>query len=135
MLILPHAMTNLADKGKRKKYTDEKINKMKYSCSTFMLYLGLDKVYDHLEHHNIFFADDYEKNVKEISANRVISEDPFLLYSEPVCNWIKHLPPKANPPSMCWVPTGNLSGGINWVENKDYYTEKMLGLLENKAGA
>ena len=38
------AMTNLIPNEKRKKWSDKKINKKSYSCSTFMLYLGVDKL-------------------------------------------------------------------------------------------
>ena len=51
-----HAMVNLVNKKDRNKYTDTKVSKMKYSCSTFMLYLGINKVYENLNHHNIFFG-------------------------------------------------------------------------------
>jgi len=38
-----HAMTNLVDKGVLKKSSPAKLEEKKYSCSTFMLYLGLNK--------------------------------------------------------------------------------------------
>ena len=38
---------------------------MRGAASIYMLYLGVDKVYD-LPHHNIFFAKDYKANVHDI---------------------------------------------------------------------
>jgi len=70
-----YAMENLFDKKDIKKYSSENLVKKKYSCSTFMLYLGVDKVYDNVPHHNIIFASDYKKNVEEITKTKVISED------------------------------------------------------------
>ncbi|MCG0056887.1 hypothetical protein L6R34_31465, partial [Escherichia coli] len=46
-----HAMTNLIDEGTLKKYAVKKLEKKKYSCSTFMIYLGIDKQYKDLPHH------------------------------------------------------------------------------------
>ncbi len=35
----------------RKRWSDKKLDEKSYSCSTFMLYLGVDKKYD-LDHHH-----------------------------------------------------------------------------------
>ena len=53
-----HAMETLFEPGFLKKYSRPKLDKKKYSCSTFMLYLGLDKLYEE-PHHNIVFAQNY----------------------------------------------------------------------------
>ncbi|MFW6457210.1 MAG: phytoene desaturase family protein, partial [Planctomycetota bacterium] len=58
-----HAMQNLIPQGNLRKYTPQKLSKWQLSCSTFMLYLGVDQEYPDLPHHNIIFADDYENNV------------------------------------------------------------------------
>jgi len=38
-----HAMKNLVDESARHKYTNRALDSKKYSCSTFMLYLGVRK--------------------------------------------------------------------------------------------
>ena len=45
-----HAMTTMIPNQKRKKWSDQKLQKKSYSCSTFMLYLGVDKLYDQPHH-------------------------------------------------------------------------------------
>lgn len=57
-----YAMKNLFPPGTLKKYTPEKVDSKKNSYSTFMLHLGLDKIYD-LPHHTLFFAEYYKRNV------------------------------------------------------------------------
>ena len=47
----------------RKKWSNKKLDEKSYSCSTYMLYLGLDKLYD-TPHHQIYAAKDYQKNLK-----------------------------------------------------------------------
>ena len=53
----PYAKSELIKKENQpKKYTTEKINNMEYSCSAFLMYLGLDKdLTDELLIHNIDF--------------------------------------------------------------------------------
>ena len=61
----PYAMKNLVKAPEAKgKYTDKKIDSMKYSCSCFVMYLGMDRKYDEVKTaHNFIFNDNLlEKN-------------------------------------------------------------------------
>ncbi len=70
------AMTRLVPDRLRRRWTDRKLAGKKLSCSTFMLYLGIDGIYDQIPHHNIYIAADYERNLDEIENRHVLSEDP-----------------------------------------------------------
>ncbi len=128
-----HSMKNLTDSKHRKKYTDSHLEKMKYSCSTFMLYLGMDRLYDSLNHHNIFFARDYKQNVAEIVKSDIISEDPsFYVHNPGLID--KTMAPEGKSSVYVLVPIGNTSGGIDWQKNEEPFKEKILGLMESRAG-
>jgi phytoene desaturase len=49
---------------------DEKIMSKDYSCSTFMLYLGVKKEFRDIPHHSIIFAKDYKRNINEITEEK-----------------------------------------------------------------
>lgn len=70
------AMTQLVPNEIRRRWSDCTLAKKRVSCSTFMLYLGIEGRYDHVPHHNIFIAQDYAKNLDEIEHQHVLSEDP-----------------------------------------------------------
>jgi phytoene desaturase len=128
-----NAMSKLVDTKDRTKYTDDKLAKMKYSCSTYMLYLGLDKVYENVNHHNIFFAKDYKHNVAEIVSNSIIPEDPSVYVHNPsVID--KTMAPEGKSAVYVLVPIGNTSGRIDWSKNKEKFKEKVLDIMEKKAG-
>jgi phytoene desaturase len=78
----PYAMKHLVPNEKdRGKYTDKKIDKMDYSCSCFLLYLGLDKKYEVEALHSIHFAKDFEKNITDIFDQGILPDDPsYYLY-------------------------------------------------------
>jgi glycine/D-amino acid oxidase-like deaminating enzyme len=57
-----HAMTRLVEPDLLHKWSAASLEKRPFSCSTFMLYLGLDTVYP-MDHHTIFFSRDYEKYI------------------------------------------------------------------------
>ena len=128
-----HAMKYLVDNKHRRKYTDSKLDSMKYSCSTFMMYLGLDKKYENVEHHNIYFADDYKGNVSEITEGTQVPEDPsFYVHNPSMID--DSLAADGKSAIYILVPVGNSSGGIDWGHHKEMFKERILDMLEKKAG-
>lgn len=77
----PYVMKNLIkDERKKGKYVTKKIDNMKYSTSSFIIYLGLDKKYP-TGVHAIRFANDFRKNIEELEKG-IVPEDPsFYMYS------------------------------------------------------
>ena len=77
------AMTKLVPDARRHRWTDRKLAKKRYSCSTYMLYLGIEGRYDDLAHHTIYMARDYEANLADIEKRHVLSEDPSFYIHNP----------------------------------------------------
>ncbi len=74
----PYTMKNLIkDDCYKDKYTDKKLSKMKYSCSTFIIYLGLKKRYPQLAVHNIYLGENFKKNI-ESAFKGTFPENPSL---------------------------------------------------------
>ncbi|MCJ7688956.1 MAG: phytoene desaturase family protein, partial [Clostridiaceae bacterium] len=74
----PYAVTNLIkDKKNRGKYDEQKIDKMKYSCSTFIMYLGLKKKYPQFQVHSHFLGEDFKNNI-EAAFKGKLPENPSL---------------------------------------------------------
>jgi phytoene desaturase len=125
-----YAMSHLVDDGKLHKYSLPNLRKKKYSCSTFMLYLGLDKLYD-LPHHNIVFAKDYRTNVADIFQNGLISDD-MSIYIENPCITDGSLAPPGKSAVYVLVPVANNTSGIDWDKEKDAYKEKVLDTIARR---
>lgn len=60
-----------------------KIPKYKYSCSTYLLYLGLKKKVKGLEHHNLFFSQDLQKNLRQLFKEKTVPDDPSFYVHVP----------------------------------------------------
>lgn len=73
-----HAMTRLIPNHLRRRWSDEQLAKKRYSCSTFMLYLGIEGRYDHAAHHTIYLSQDYLGNLEDIEQHHRLSADPSL---------------------------------------------------------
>ena len=64
-----HAMATLFDEKSLGRHKPSKLRKRKFSCSTFMMYFGLDRAYD-AEHHTIVFARDYRRTIEAITRGQ-----------------------------------------------------------------
>lgn len=123
------AMKNLIPEKLRKKYSNENLERKRYSCSTFMLYLGVDKIYKNIPHHNVIFAKDYKKNVKNISENKDIGGDFSFYVQNP--SVIDHtLAPEGKSSIYVLVPVANNSSKIDWELEKDDFVQLLLDKLE-----
>ncbi len=127
-----HAINHLLPRHQLRKWTPETLEKKSVSCSTFMLYLGVDKLYD-IPHHNIFFAEDYKKNVDEITKTMELSEDPsFYVQNASITD--PTLAPEGHSTLYVLVPITNNRSGVDWEAHKERYRDKLLDYLETRAG-
>ena len=124
-----YAMSQLFEPNKIKKYSPEKLKKKKYSCSTFMLYLGVNKIYD-APHHNIIFANNYRSNIKDIQEGR-LSED-FSFYVQNASVTDNTLAPKGKSTVYILVPTPNNRSNIDWNSEESSFKEKVINVVEER---
>jgi phytoene desaturase len=108
-----HAMTRLVPDHIRRRWTNRKIAKKKFSCSTFMMYLGLDGQFDELPHHTIYLAKDYEKNLAEIGVQGTIPTDPSI-YVQNASVTDPTLAPGGRSTLYVLVPVPNLTAKNDW---------------------
>jgi phytoene desaturase len=131
------ALRNLVPPTLRPRWSDARLEGMKYSCSTFMLYLGVEGEID-LPHHTIRTSGRYEENLAEISTRGTLSEDPSFY----VCN-PSRLDPTMAPPghSSLYVllPVPNLEisakSGLDWASASGPLREQAIDLVAELAGA
>ncbi len=111
--------------------TEPQLRSKKYSCSTFMLYLGLDTIYEDEPHHHIMFADDYQQNIDEISGEETVSDD-MSIYIRNSSITDKTVAPEGHSQLYILVPTINCRHGMNWEETKQEYRDKVLDRIEQR---
>lgn len=127
-----HAMSTLVPSGVLRKYTPERLRKREFSCSTFMLYLGVDRTYD-LPHHTIFFAKDYRTNVEDIFRNKRLTDD-FSFYVRNADVTDPTLAPKGHSALYVLVPVTNQSSGVDWTKERDRFRGLVIKAMEERGG-
>jgi phytoene desaturase len=77
----PYALKNLIlDEKYKGKYTDEKLEKLKYSCSNFIMHLGLKKKYPELKVHNHYLGHNFRENCEAAFEGKLPLEPPLYFY-------------------------------------------------------
>jgi phytoene desaturase len=124
-----NGITKLVPNHLRRRWTDETVAKKDFSCSTFMLYLGVEGKFDHLAHHNIYIAKDYRRNLDEIERQHVLSEDPsFYVQNASVTD--ATLAPAGHSTLYVLVPVSHQHPNIDWSREKARYRSVALRQLE-----
>ncbi|AZB42296.1 phytoene desaturase [Bacillus sp. FJAT-42376] len=125
-----HAVTNLVEDGQLKKYARQKLEKKKFSCSTFMIYLGIDKKFE-LPHHTILFSKDYKKYVEEITKSYSLPED-LSIYIQNASVTDPTLAPEGQSALYILAPVPSNMGSIDWDQEKAAFRDLMLKTLHER---
>ncbi len=85
----------------------ERLDKMRYTCSTIMFYWGVDKTYPQISHHNVFLAGDYKASFVRIFHDYTLPDAPSFYVHAPA-----RTDPAAAPPGQdtlyVLVPVGHI---------------------------
>ncbi|QGJ69869.1 All-trans-zeta-carotene desaturase [Planctomycetales bacterium 10988] len=123
------AMEKLIPNRLRNRWTDEKIAKKKFSCSTFMLYLGVEGTYPEVPHHTIYIAEDYQRNLDEIERQHILSKDPSF-YLQNACVTDPSLAPQGMSTFYMLLPVTHQHPNVNWNQQKAAFRKLALKQLE-----
>jgi phytoene desaturase len=113
----------------RKKWTDRRLDKMRYSMSLFLIYFGTDRTYPDLAHHTIILTERYKELLEDIFQRKILADDFSLYLHAPT----RTDPSLAPPGCECFYvlsPVPNLGGKVDWNAVKDLYAEAILVSLE-----
>src|SRR5271165_3865562 len=110
------AMTRLVPDHLRRRWSNRNIARKKFSCSTFMLYLGIEGRYDDLAHHTIYLARDYMANLADIESRHVLSADPSF-YVQNACVTDPSLAPPGHSTLYVLLPVTHQHANINWTQD------------------
>ena len=122
---------NLIDKKHRKKYTDRKIERTKYSMSLFVIYFGTKKRYldSGLAHHNIILGERYKGLLEDIFHKKHLADD-FSLYLHMPTISDPSMAPEGGEGFYVLSPVPHLDSGTDWNEMGPKYKNAILDFLE-----
>ena len=122
------AMSRLVPNQLRRRWTDEKLERKRYSCSTFMLYLGVEGQYPHLPHHTIYTSGDYLGNLADIEKNGRLSPDPSVYLCNPCVTDPGMAPPGCSTLYLL-APVPHRTANIDWSVEASGFRRRVLDQL------
>jgi phytoene desaturase len=123
------SMTRLVPDSLRRRWSDKRIASRRFSCSTFMLYLGIDGRYDDVAHHNIYLSADYRQNLVDIEHRHVLSADPSM-YVQNACITDPTLAPAGSSTLYLLIPVTHRHPNVDWRREGARYREVALDQME-----
>ena len=126
---LPYTYRKLIPGDYRGRFSDRHLDQMNYACSGFLLYLGVDRTYDHVQHQSLYFSEDYKANLDAIFKTGQLPEDPSFHMNIPTVT-DPDLAPLGHSLIYVLAPMPNLSAEIDWNQAAPVLREKLLDRLE-----
>jgi phytoene desaturase len=123
-----HAARRLIPEAMRPRWTDRKLERAKLSCSTFMLYLGIEGDLDGLGHHTIVLSKDYEKNIQDIAQGVLPDRPSFYVQHGGATD--RSLAPDGHASLYVLVPVPNLREPCDWEAEAPRFRRLALDRLK-----
>lgn len=122
-------MTRLVPDRLRRRWSDRKIASKRFSCSTFMLYLGIEGRYDDIPHHTIYLSKNYRENLADIETRHRLGSDPSM-YVQNAGITDSTLAPSGMSTLYLLIPVTHRHPNIDWRREAAGYREVALDQLD-----
>lgn len=122
---------NLVPSKARKRWSDKKIDKARYSMSLFVWYFGTDRTYSDVDHHTLVLGPRYRGLIEDIFTNKILAED-FSLYLHRPTATDPLLAPEGCESFYVLSPVPNLLGDVDWDVEAEPYRQRIEKVLTEK---
>ncbi|HLL98929.1 MAG TPA: phytoene desaturase family protein [Rubrobacteraceae bacterium] len=130
---LPYAYRELLGESADKDFRLRRREKLEYTASAFMLYLGIDRRLDRMLHHNFYLSGRYRENFEAIFRDHTLPEDPSF-YAVVPSKTEPRLAPEGKESLFVLVPVPHLGDRVDWERDGTIFKEKIYDLLEKRCG-
>ena len=116
----------------RKRWTDRRLRRLRYSMGLYVLYFGTDRTYPSVAHHTIVFGKTYRETLRRIYRGRQLPEDLSIYLHRPTATDPSLAPPGGDT-FYALVPVPNLrSREVDWAEAEPELRRRTLAELEQR---
>ena len=113
----------------RRRWTDRKLQRAKYSMSLFVWYFGTDRLYEDVPHHMILLGPRYRHLLKDIFNHHQLADD-FSLYLHRPTATDPSMAPAGHDAFYVLSPVPHLQSGIDWQTRAEPYRQSIEAALE-----
>ncbi len=114
----------------RKHWTDDRVDRARYSMSLFVWYFGTKRRYDDVAHHNIMLGPRYRPLLDDIFRHHRLAED-FSLYLHRPTATDPSLAPAGCDAFYVLSPVPHLDAAVDWEAGAEPYRKKIERFLSS----
>jgi phytoene desaturase len=127
-----HTYAHLLGEHPRGAQKGQSLTKKRFSNSLFVLYFGLDKHHEQLQHHTVCFGPRYQGLIQDIFSAKALPTD-FSLYLHAPCVTDPSLAPPGCGSHYVLAPVPHLGNAdIDWEEEGPRYRDRIFDYLEQR---
>jgi phytoene desaturase len=123
----------------RRRWTDRRIERARYSMGLFVWYFGTRRQYADVAHHTILLGPRYRDLLRDIFKRKILADDFSMYLHRPTATDASLAPPGCDA-FYVLSPVPNLAGSVNWTVMAEQYrralakslSETVLPGLENE---
>ncbi len=112
----------------RRRWTDRKLARARYSMGLFVWYFGTRRRYDDVPHHMIMMGPRYRELLADIFDRKVLAEDFSLYLHRPTATDPSLAPPGCDA-FYVLSPVPHLGAGVDWTREAEPYRRAIAKLL------
>ena len=116
----------------RPRFSEEKLDRMKWTLAPFTMYLGVKGKIAGLEHHNYFLGDNFEEYANNIFKNSVSLEKPYY-YVNVNSKFNPEMAPEGHENLFILCPVPDLRFKPDWSD-REKLAEDIISDLSTRAG-
>jgi phytoene desaturase len=119
----------LLSRHPRKRWTDAKLSRARFSMSLFVWYFGTTRRFEEVDHHSIILGPRYEGLLRDIFTRKHLSEDFSLYLHRPTATDPSMAPPGCDA-FYVLSPVPHLGSGVDWARQAEPYRAAIQKRLE-----
>ncbi len=113
----------------RRRWTDSKLDSMRYSMGLFVIYFGTKGSYSDIKHHTILLGERYEALLTDIFQKKILGED-FSIYLHRPTATDPSMAPEGHDCFYALVPVPNQLSGIDWTTEAKPFRDRVMAYME-----
>jgi phytoene desaturase len=115
----------------RHKYTDQRLERMRYSMSLFVIYFGTSKQYPDMRHHTILLCERYRELLGDIFNCKTLPDDFSIYLHRPTCT-DPSMAPEGCDCFYALIPVPNQASGIDWRTEAGPFRDRVMQFLDQR---
>ncbi len=121
---------NMIPAKARKRWTNRRIEKLRYSMSLFVWYFGTRRQYSDVAHHTILLGPRYQHLLEDIFKHKILADD-FSLYLHRPTATDPSMAPEGCDAFYVLSPVPHLDSGVVWEEQAEVYRQAVEKYLSD----